>query len=709
MKIHPAVKEDVGAVRKSQNDVQAMVNRIVTEVHGDEDGRSTWMDRQATYYRRRYAREFRNVDWPWPGANDIVMPTIDLTIDKLKAVLARVIFTRPMVTFKATNPDSHSRTQTAEIFYDWLINEGMPDFKNQLLVMLDSVLQHGYGMVKVFWDYRTRNVTRVLNRSDLPREFRDLVPDVEQRLANSPIPVNTGILTEQLKARIKEDFQTNAKERKRLISQKYGLDPEEPKDKEAIERIFRFFRDGKERVVYKTREVIANNPRAVALDPQDVIVPRTTLALEDAARVTHKIFLSESALRSRAKDQGWSKKAVDLVLDSRRSEADDRKRSLARTTFDRDRDEREGVHEFDKTDLIEIWEHYTRMDIDNDGVDELVVMVIHPGTNTLLKDIREVPFQHGELPFVQVKFEVNDHRFYSSRGVPEKIDDIDKEMTKRHRNKLNNMDMMVPTFTYRFASEINPDTINFIPGEMYPVLQPDDIRPLDVPDRTIPDEREENILLTWVERYLGGFDAIASQANISEARTATEVNALQRSASEILAYRTEVIQMGLKKIYGLIWSLWNQWGPEEIHIQVTGEEMRRLTKEEIRGKFDIIPVGTITNTDPEIERQRALQVLDVVSRLAAQPEVLGVKWEVDLGQALANWLEKTSILEASSVIRERDQREIAQIQQQQQQRVARRQAIEDNVPMSARDAQEVIREVKREAPNKGSQRLTGVS
>ena len=191
-----------------------MVNRIVTEVHGDEDGRSTWMDRQATYYRRRYAREFRNVDWPWPGANDIVMPTIDLTIDKLKAVLARVIFTRPMVTFKATNPDSHSRTQTAEIFYDWLINEGMPDFKNQLLVMLDSVLQHGYGMVKVFWDYRTRNVTRVLNRSDLPREFRDLVPDVEQRLANSPIPVNTGILTEQLKARIKEDFQTNARKGK---------------------------------------------------------------------------------------------------------------------------------------------------------------------------------------------------------------------------------------------------------------------------------------------------------------------------------------------------------------------------------------------------------------------------------------------------------------------------------------------------------------
>jgi hypothetical protein len=243
---------------------------------------------------------------------------------------------------------------------------------------------------------------------------------------------------------------------------------------------------------------------------------------------------------------------------------------------------------------------------------------------------------------------------------------------------------------------------------MYPVLQQDDIKPLDVPDRTIPDEREENILLTWVERYLGGFDALASQQNISEARTATVVNALQRSASEILAYRTEVIQMGMRNVYGMIWSLWNQWGANDVYIQVTGEGMKHLTKEEIRGKFDIIPVGTITNTDPEIERQRALQVLDVVSRLAADPQMLGVKWEVDLGQALANWLQKTSILEASSVIRERSPEEIQQLQQQAQARQERREALDDNMPMSLRDAQEAIREVKRESPNKGRQRLAGV-
>ena len=54
-------------------------------------------------------------------------------------------------------------------------------------------------------------------------------------------------------------------------------------------------------------------------------------------------------------------------------------------------------------------------------------------------------------------------------------------------------------------------------------------------------------------------------------------------------------------------------------------------------------------------------------------------------------------------------RVLQQRQQQQQQRIERRQALEDNVPMSARDAQQVIREVKSEAPNKGRQRVTGVS
>ena len=518
MKKHPVLVDDLGGHKKSTTKAQELVNSIVKRVRESENARNTWTHRVAHYYQRRYVREDRNVNWPWPNASDIVMPTIDMTIDRLKAAFSRIIFSKPIATFKVKNYQFQETARLNEVFFDWLLEEGMPDFKKEMIIGLDNILQNGFCVMKIFWDFKTRKATRLLRVDRLPPEMQNALPaiqafDQRRRLARGAngTPEQRSAQNDQLTQLAQQALVLFTQA---LVSH-YDFDPEDETDAKATAKIIKAFRQGEREVKYTTREVLANNPRAVCVDPNDLIVPSNTQNIHEASEITQRFYLTRSALKDRARDFGWSKKAVDLVLDrSKSSDARDNKatsnlRISATVPILRDKDFREGLNPTEKGDLIEFWEHYQWMDIDNDGHDEQVVTVIQPGMGNqaggvLMKDVTELPFEHGEWPFVQMNFEANDRRFYSSRGIPEKIDDIDREITVRHRNKLNNMDMMVPSFTYRFGSEFNPDSSPFVPGAMIPVVNHDDFSPIPIPDRTVTDEREENLLLTWVSRYQGG-------------------------------------------------------------------------------------------------------------------------------------------------------------------------------------------------------------
>ena len=711
MKQHPVVLEDLGSHRKNQRSTREKIREIVDLVHQAESDRSPWLKRQDFYLDRRYAREGRDTEWPWPGASDIVMPTIDMTIDRIKSTFQRLIFTRPVVDFKARHPDSMDNALNARVFFDWLLGERIPDFREQILVGLDSILQFGHGIFKTYWDYKTRRVTRIIRRADLPQEFRDMLQEDEKVLQSysqfAGQRVSEADIQRFVKNETKQRIQGLQSSLSSLISRRYGLDPDH--EREEIAKIFRFFRDTKEEVRYKTREVICNSPRVVAIDPKDLIVPKNTMRLEDAEWLVHRVWMDEHTFASRIHDHGWSKKAVRNVLDNKRDDGTFQNEAggLHSDQTNRIHEQREGINNTGRKGQIEILEAYWYEDVDNDGHEELVFAPIHRGTQALMRDVQEVPYQHGAHGFTQIKFELNNHRFYSSRGIPEKLDDIDLEITARHRNKLNNMDMMVPMFTYRYGSELNPDAVRFIPGDVIPVMEPGDYAPIDVPDRTQPDEREENILSTWVQRYLGGLDTgLVDNQNLSEARTATEISAIQRSASEMLSYRGEILQMGFKKIYRQIWDLWQQWGDKTVFIQVTGNEQKMVTKEDLRGDFDMTPIGTVQTTDPAQEEQRALQRLQVLVDLKSQgPEMLGTKYEIDIGEATALWLRRANHSDFQAVLRELTKEQQQALSEQLQRQAELVKNAEANVPQTQEEAVEAANILAKKSPHGKLQKI----
>jgi hypothetical protein len=709
---HPFEEQDLREFQfREKRKERDFVNDLVDRVKADESSRNEWLTRQEDYYERRYCRLFRNTTWPWPDASDIVMPTIDMTIDRLKAALVQLILTKPLATFETTTGELSQQARTDEIYFNWHLLTKSPDFRKQVIYGVDSLLQYGFCIFKIFWDYRTRSARRSFKITSIPPRYGQLAAaffqDATQRVrARNRTADILPRRAEQEQIR-DEVFRGVAEQ----LARDHGIDVEEKEGEAAIRGIVAGIKDPqrKAEVQYTTREVEANNVRVVCVDPTDFIVPGNALELQDLDRLVHRLWLTPQTFHQRARDHGWKEKDIQKVFDRvERKGPQGRVYRAGREGIDWVRDSREGVHPLNTDTLIEVWEVHLHHDLDGDGVPEKAWTIIQPDVGTALKPLRPEPYWHGKWPFVQTRFELNDARFHSSRGIPEKIDDLDIEITKVHRAKLNNLDLLAPSFQYRLGSEINPDNFTFIPGRMYPVLNVGDVAPLPIPDVTIPNEREENSLLTWNERYIGSLENVANQQNISEARTATEVRALQSSNRITLSLRGLTVQVAIKDLYDQAWDLMNQFGDAQEYQRVTGFPMRRKTMEEIRRDYNITPVGTIETADPVLEAQKAFIRFQTLYQIWLQnggnPIINGTH-SLDISEALIRWLERDNVLDARAIIRQLSPDEIQQVQQQEQARQARREAVEDNVPVSIEDLRAEVEELKKEAPKGKRQRI----
>ena len=459
------------------------------------------------------------------------------------------------------------------------------------------------------------------------------------------------------------------------------------------------------------------------MNPKDVIVNGRPSDIQYAPRVTHRLFLTEPMFLQKARDLKWDPEIVNAVLEAKKNPQTSF-RSTSRTASayrlaDFDRDLREGITSLGAEGMIEVWETYFWHAPKKRGRPRRLWCTIAPGIGTktgrapLLKGFRPVPYHHGLTPFDVITFELIEDRLYAPRGVAAKLDDIDWEITLRHRSALNKMDMMVPMFTRLRGSSLAAEDVRFRPGRILDVSRHDEIVPMQIPDYTGPDIREELALLGWKERYLGGFDPLSSQENIREARTATETNALTTNARVMAAHRALVIQLGFSKVNDKQWDLFNQWGDPALYERITGEQFIPMSPEEIRQNFGIMMVGSTDTVSQQTAVQRAFERYQAALQLVqvnGGPVVNGTHF-VDIGEAFRRWIQKDAPEDAPAIFRELTPEERQQIAQQQAERQEKQrllEAAEDNEPLSPTEARTVVRELGKLTGRGGRQRiLTG--
>ena len=303
----------------------------------------------------------------------------------------------------------------------------------------------------------------------------------------------------------------------------------------------------------------------------------------------------------------------------------------------------------------------------NDSV-QRVVHIFDAGTKKRLRSTR-YPYKHGEWPFIGAPFELNEDKYYSHRGIPEKIRDLSVMLTSMHRAKINRLTMETAlTMKVKENSKFNMENWKFIPGQGIPVKKMDDVEVLQIPNLSSVFSEEEVVVRGWAENYIGTIDfGLNSPSNINDARSATEITALLGAQEKAVSGRSRLFVMALKKVYQQWWDLEQQYAPAAIQWITTGADGKaqifHATREDIQGDFDIrpnVPVGSFDKAS-----QLALDMARIQLMMQAKPlveEETGV--ELMVGQAILRFLERSDPVAARATIRQRSQEEIDQINQQ---------------------------------------------
>lgn len=647
---------------------------LVKNIHEDFGNRQGWVQAREHYLSRRYCQEWRNPTTPWVGSSNVVLPLIDKKIDELKPQYVNMIVAaRPPVTCHAIEPQYQRKTRNVELWFDWLVHTGSPRFVDETILAVDDCLEMGRGIIKSYWRYETRTTPTHLTASRLPKELRPLIvaQGDEKQAGNLFVaaggPGGAIVLT-------RREFDQRRDQVGLVIQRAFDLDPDEAKDKKAIGEVMAWFRAGaKGPLKFESRDIVINVPAIRAVSPLEFIVPENaTNDIEEHERIVEVMRFTPQQLRTYATDNKLIKSNVDELLDKRKKGGENKgggKSNWQKELIDLQQSSREGVSGAHNDDLIDVWKVSTRMSVTEGGPEKKVIALIPADTPDMPLKIKAHSRPSGMWGYHSFTFELNKRRWYAPRGIPEKIDDIEAEITAQHRAKLNRMAIVTaPTFKYRAGKGINPATMKFFPGQMWPTNDPNnDMIETKFSQLDPVFDNEVQFLRTFVESYLGGPDyGLTGNSTLTEARTAEEIRAVQGQARQSLAMRGLLLKLAYDEAFTEIFNLWHTIGPEEVYIRVTGgDEPIRLTKEDLQGKYILQCTGTIGSSDPTAEAQKAQARILLLAQIK-QAGLMGLEYDINMGELIRDWMEKDDIRLMKRVLIERTPEQIQQAQQEMQ-------------------------------------------
>lgn len=113
--------------------------------------RSEWEERQATWYKMRHDG-LRRINKPWKNAADMHFPLADMLIEKLKpSYIGQIFATDTVASFRAQSDQWTAHQTTAAQWLDYQLKQ-RTNFEGEIMVAVDTMLQTGKAIVKVYWD-----------------------------------------------------------------------------------------------------------------------------------------------------------------------------------------------------------------------------------------------------------------------------------------------------------------------------------------------------------------------------------------------------------------------------------------------------------------------------------------------------------------------------------------------------------------------------
>ena len=334
-----------------------------------------------------------------------------------------------------------------------------------------------------------------------------------------------------------------------------------------------------------------------AVDPMYFVVPPYTVDLQDADWAVHVMPMSVNAYKRMAGQFGWKADSKTIAKIRGNPQEDD---NIPGAASENDAKQlREGITYTSNTDGVIVWEVYRKTD-----AGKWEVYLYSPAAVDLdLRDPMELPYEHGQLPFVDFPYEIKDKGWFSPRGVCEILAPFELSMTSMWNHKHDAMTLYNRPL-FRAEREL-PNSINlrFQPGQILPY----GVAPVQMPQPPVSFDQELNQTRAVAENRIGSPDyGMASViSGGSDRRTATEIQSINAQAMQSGDLRARLFRMSLGKLYRQAWSLYVQYDSKSLRYRFA-EDSLDADPVALHDQYELEPKGGMDMVSRQMMVQQAI-------------------------------------------------------------------------------------------------------
>lgn len=574
----PEALSEVNAA-KINDDIRQFVSELSMAVTEAKTERAFWETAVDRYTALRYGWRDKKVK-PWPGCANYSMPLVDTDIARTKPSYVNLVNVSPIVSFEAANPQYIEAARKREWLFDWRMRTRVKYFK-PYVVGVDYLLSQGATIFKTTWNFSTRTYYKQINLAELPTEVLNALYD--PRMDDAYL---SKIMVEEFQ--INQDFDENVAE---------------------VARVVKEFRAGKSEFELKLVEAENDQPELTACNiREDVVFPVDTTDLNEARFIDYIFTKSMNEIKIGMKDGRYTKYSDNEIESWMGSVPQSKNRS------------RRPVNTNKKDTLIWLHETCVWYDIDGDGYEERCIVTWPDGKPDQVLRFIENPYDHGQWPYDLIKREYNGPGAFDSRGYGALGEDFQNAISTFVNQSVDNGTITNnPRLKYRRGTLANPKNIRFVPGESIEILGNIDDVKIEQTGNSSQGFlfQSAQYFKSWADQRTGNLSSGLTSPNNSPGqgsqgmKTAKEVGLIEQLQSETQSLDLQVFQDQMANVYFKIDALYEQFGPEEEEVLITGEKPVKISRSEIQCKCNIVPNGKLDNSNPALRAAKAFRLMQV--------------------------------------------------------------------------------------------------
>jgi len=567
--MHPEALKEVNALKITE-EIKDFAKQTAQDVETERTARANWEAKIDRLRNLRFGYRNKKV-FPWKNCANYSIPLIDSHIYSIKPPYANLAYgVTPICTFEPFGAEDIEPAKKKEVLFDWRMRTKVKFFKDYC-IGIDKMLEQAIVIFKTVWEYTTRSYTDYLDLDDLDEEILKAIYD----------------------ERTTDDIL------EKIIIEELGIEDEFEENIEEVRKAINKFREGEKKFEFTLLEVENNRPLVVARDlREDMVIPTDTTDLQYARFIQDNVWKTVNEIKKEMRDEKYEEYPEE--------------------TIEKWGATKEKVPSKYQDELILLHEVCVWYDINDDGIKERCILTYPESAPQDVLRFIEVPYDHGEFPYDDVRRELIDEGIYKARGICELDEDYQIGITQAINQAEDNGTIVNrPTIVTKRNTVTNIKNRSYVPGETVETIgSPDDYQIRQMTNLSQPALFQfAQYLKAWADQRLGNITAASSDpTNLpgmaqGGKKTAREINMLEGLQGKVQALDLQIFQQQMAKVYGKIDALYDQYGDEEEEVLTTGEPPQKITRREIQGKRDIIPNGRLDNTNPQMRAQKAFNLI----------------------------------------------------------------------------------------------------